>query len=511
LPTHPYLLALLAAFFALQIPAPGDGPAKSPELRGRRDEILSGERAKLQEMAGRLRSEGKVAEAETVLSRAAEAPAADGSTHFVLLAEVVEKKPKGTDSPECEAIRLEAAKALFDLALQAAKPPTSFALADECLRGVIARQPDHAEARRLLGFLPHAGGWATPFAARMLAEGSVYDATYGWVKSDWVPHLRQGELPDRTLKRWLPAAEADALRHDWNTRWMITTEHFRIDTNVPLNEAISFGRKLEDLHQLFFSLMADVIDSNRLPLAQRFKNPVLKPAAPNPRNPNAYQVYYYATREEYAKNVKPLLGENANVSLGTYFPKKEAPKGYGGISYFFNDVGGQLDITSTLYHEASHQLLFESAGADDYARNVGQYWVFEGLGTFFETLEHEPDGSLRIGGLVGPRIQQARRRLIDRKEFIPIEKFVSFGRATFQGGVGGGDIFLNYAESMALTVFLMQSDGGRHREGFLDYVLDAYKGRFRGGAGHSLESQVGTRYPELNRVFLDYLGRAEKP
>ncbi len=508
MPTTSSLLAtgywLLATLLGPQIPPPDDGPAKSPELRGRRDEILAQERAKLQTLA------------EKVSPDHAEAPAADGSSRFVLLPEVVEASPKDTGAGEVgrpgrEAIRLEAAKALFDLALRAAKPPESFALADECLRGVVERQPDHAEARRLLGFVPYKGGWATPYAARMLAEGSVYDPTYGWVKRDWVPHLGRGELPDRSLKRWLPAEEANALRRDWATRWEISTEHFRISTNVPLNEAISFGRKLEDLHQLFFSLMADVIDSSRLPLAQRFKKPDLKPAAPNPRNTNVYQVYYFATRDEYVTYVEPLLGANAQASLGTYFPKKESPQ-YGGISYFFNDVGGQLDVDATLYHEASHQLLFESAGATDYMKNASQYWVFEGLGTYFETLEHEPDGSLRIGGLVGPRIAQARRRLIERGEFIPIEKFVALSRPRFLGDVGGGDIHLHYAESMALTVFLMQGDGGRHREGFLDYLLDVYKGRFRGGAaGRSLEDQVGTRYPELNRAFLTYLGRAAKP
>ena len=422
----------------------------------------------------------------------------------MLLPEVVQapkgpRRPHGGDGSPGDPPR-KAAKALFDLAGLAAKPPESFALADECLRGVIERQPDHAEARRLLGFVPHEGGWATPFAAGMLAKGFVLDATYGWVKADWVPHLAHGELPDRGLKGWLPAAAADALRRDWGTRWEITTEHFKIATNVPLNQAISFGRKLEDLHQLFFALMADVIDPDRLPLGQRFRKPSTSPK-------KVHQVYYFATRDEYARFVEPILGrEGAKVSLGTYFPRKES-KQYGGVSYFFNDEGGQLDVTSTLYHEASHQLLFETAGPDDYAHNAGQYWVFEGLGTYFETLEHQPDGSLRIGGLVGPRIAQAKRRLIERAEFIPIEKFVAYSRPSFLGDVGGGDIHLHYAESMALAVFLMQADGERHREAFLDYVRDAYKGRFRGGAGRSLEDQLGRALRRRsNGHFLAYLG-----
>ena len=32
--------------------------------------------------------------------------------------------------------------------------PPRLALADECLRAVVARDPDHAEAHRLLGYRP---------------------------------------------------------------------------------------------------------------------------------------------------------------------------------------------------------------------------------------------------------------------------------------------------------------------------------------------------------------------
>ena len=97
--------------------------------------------------------------------------------------------------------------------------------------------------------------------------------------------------------------------------------------------------------------------------------------------------------------------------------------------------------------------------------------------------------------MVGPRIAQARKRLIEANEFIPIEHLVALNRPRFRGDQGGGDIYLHYAESMALAVFLMQADGGRHREGFLDYVRDAYKGRFRGGSGRPLEDRLGIRYP----------------
>ena len=86
-------------------------------------------------------------------------------------------------------------------------------------------------------------------------------------------------------------------------------------------------------------------------------------------------------------------------------------------------------MTATLYHEVSHQLLFESAGRrTTIERNVGNYWVFEGLGTYFETLTAEPDGSLRIGGLVGPRIDEARRPT-DRERRVRPDRASSSGSA----------------------------------------------------------------------------------
>src|SRR5262249_40980377 len=143
-------------------------------------------------------------------------------------------------------IRNEAAAELFKLAQRAATSDSpQYALASMCLRAVLERQPDHKEARRLLGYVPYEGGWATPFAVQKLRDGNVDHPIFGWQPVAWIPHLNRGELPaplsrGQTKTRWLPAAEADQLRVDWNRRWRFTTEHFEIQTNVTLAEAILF-------------------------------------------------------------------------------------------------------------------------------------------------------------------------------------------------------------------------------------------------------------------------------
>ena len=103
------------------------------------------------------------------------------------------------------------------------------------------------------------------------------------------------------------------------------------------------------------------------------------------------------------------------LNLGFYDPPKS---GRGRVpAYFYRDPDGQIPETATLYHEVSHQLLFETAGPNSYTKNIGNFWVFEGLGTYFETVTPQPDGSLEVGGLVGPRIAEAYQSLVVRRRF----------------------------------------------------------------------------------------------
>jgi len=398
---------------------------------------------------------------------------------------------------EVEAIRKPAGEAFFELAAKAAKAePPHMARAGMALRETLARLPDHAEARRLMGYVPHDGGWATPFAVRQLKEGNVRHPTFGWVPEDWVVRLEVGELPAPAVRgkatEWLPAAEADRLRSTWRNPWQINTEHFEIRADVPLAEAIEFGRRLEAFHDLFFALMADVV-GEELPLARRFRSPTLAPDA----NYRPHQVVYYADRDEYHERLRPVAGERvAAESLGYYDPKGPG-RGSRRPAYFFRDAGGQLPVEATLYHEVSHQLLFESAGANSYLANTGDYWVFEGLGTYFETVEPTDDGAIEVGGLVGARLVEAVRSLGARK-FLPLGDFLRQDQAAFNRD---GRIFVNYQQATALAVFLMQAERGAYREPFLDYVRDAYRGRIKRGAGRSLEDRLGMPAEEIERRF----------
>jgi hypothetical protein len=325
------------------------------------------------------------------------------------------------------------------------------------------------------------------------------------VSQDWLAHLERGQLPGRIVggrpEQWLPADQADALRSEIQRGWEIFTPHFSIRTNVPLAQAITFGRRLEDFQDAFFAILGDVIGPE-LPLARRIQG------QPDP-SVRPHQVWYFADKAAYVAYLRRWHGSGVDLELGRYDPPRR--RGEAGRSYFYRDESEAIPVTATLYHEASHQLLFESGTKSRYQANVGHFWVFEGLGTYFETVAPQPDGSLEIGGFVGPRLMVARQRLIEKKQILPIERLIKLSRTQFEGA-GGGDVYLHYAEAMALTVFLMHGQGGRYRDHFLDYVADVLQGNFaRGGNGRSLEDRLGVSHDELQDQFLGFLQNQAVP
>ena len=66
-------------------------------------------------------------------------------------------------------------------------------------------------------------------------------------------------------------------------------------------------------------------------------------------------------------------------------------------------------------------------------------------------------------------------------------------------------VYTNYQQAMALTVFLMEWHQGIYRDAFLDYVRDAYRGRIKRGHGRSLQDRIGQKYATLDSQFLTFL------
>ncbi len=508
----PLVWMILVVGQNVEVPGPDAAIQAGSALRAEREAIRVKEAQALEALAAKLEREGRKDAAIRVRGRVERPAPARGPARFVPLPDVVAAEEIGeVDQQEGLSVILkDSTTALFDLAQRAARPEVRrYAFADACLRGVLSRDPSHAETRRLLGYVPWKGGWATADAAQETKLGKVQHPKYGWVPESWVEHLENGELPGKKIvgnkpTQWLPADQADALRRSFDNGWKITTNHFAIQTNVPLSEAIAFGRRLEELYELFFSMEADLIGRERLPLARRFENPRLTPA-PTPVRDKMI-VYYFASKQEYVNYLRPYVGDSARVDLGRYLPA--AVYGQRALrtsrSYFYRDPDGQIASLDTLHHEGSHQILFESAGPTRFERNSGNYWVWEALGTYFETIRPQEDGSMLIGGLVGPRVAVALDLVVKQGKILPVEQLVTMDHHDYNADPG---VYVHYPESMVLAIYLMHGEGGRFRDDFLDYVRDAYEGRVT-PRSHTLDDHLGRSYDEIQNGLVEYL-RAE--
>ncbi len=193
-----------------------------------------------------------------------------------------------------------------------------------------------------------------------------------------------------------------------------------------------------------------------------------------------HSVYYFGSKSEYVDYLSPTQGPEIAESLGFYDP----PKSGGNRrvpAYFFRDPGGQLPVTATLYHEVSHQLLFETAGPNAYTRECGQLLGLRGA-------RHLLRDRLAATG----RLARGRRpcRAADRGG----DQGAGGSRTSHSAGrihrarpkrlqQQDPEIYLHYQQAMALTVFFMQWHDGTYRDAFLDYVRDAYRGRIKHGVG----------------------------
>ena len=137
-------------------------------------------------MADRLAGEGGTAAAQQV--RVLHSPAGCARWRRRGSCRCPKSSPRAAaekESPptELKEIRTGAAAELFELAQRAARSESpQYALASRVPpRSDLERQPDHKEARRLLGYVPHEGGWARPFAVEQLQKGNVNHPIFGWV------------------------------------------------------------------------------------------------------------------------------------------------------------------------------------------------------------------------------------------------------------------------------------------------------------------------------------------
>jgi hypothetical protein len=406
-------------------------------------------------------------------------------------------------SDQVQSIHNEYADAAFNLAKRAAAAgqlSLAFQWATETLR----ENPGHADARRVLGYEKRDDQWLTPYGVRMADEGKAWHPKFGWLAPADVARYEAGER--LAGSRWISADE-DAARHrDMKKGWQIRTDHFLVTTNHSLEAGVELAARLERLHQVWRQLFAGFYmtenEVRRLFAGERQPRKQVRP----------FRVYYHRDKKQYAdalRSRQPRIAE----TLGIYFDDTRE-------AHFFADDVTTVSSASahkagdaiagsttggppiaTLYHEAIHQLFQETKPA---AKRVGQlanFWVIEGVATYFETLREHDDPIAGLYYTVGEpdagRWPAARQRLRDGF-YIPLAELTPLGKSDVQRHA---DIAKLYSQSSGLAAFLMDAEQGRYREPLVRYLDAVYSGRDN---ADSLREATGSSFSELDAQYRRY-------
>ncbi|HEY2146434.1 MAG TPA: hypothetical protein VGH32_00760, partial [Pirellulales bacterium] len=375
-------------------------------------------------------------------------------------------------------LRTAEADALFELAGKALAEHRP-ALAFELIRETVRENPDHTKARAILGYEKVGGRWVTPYAARRLGAGQVFDERFGWISSADVPRYEKGER--KSGSKWITAAE-DARQHAAvKSGWRIETEHYIVTTDHSLEAGVALARKLERLNEIWRQVFVTFYMTEG-ELAKRYQGVVL------PRHDvKQHQVVLFRNREEYNAALKPsqpMIG----VTLGYYWFDSHT-------AYFF---AGDEANDATLYHEATHQLFQEIRPA---VRDLGRknnFWIVEAIACYMESLTmHE--GFSSLGGADEGRMPAALQRVLDDGFYVPLAEMISFSRDDLQHDPRLPKL---YSESSGLADFLMHYRGDKYRQPLIDYLLAVYAGR---ADANTLAKLTGASYEQLDQQYREYM------
>jgi hypothetical protein len=388
----------------------------------------------------------------------------------------------------------EAAQRLFDNASQAAERgqvSSAITLATRAL----AADPDHADARRVLGYERVGQRWLTPWQAERVGRGEQWDPRYGWGRGEDLPRLQRGER--RLGGKWL-AAEAVAKRSDRiDEGFQVRTDCFVVTTNQSLEAAAALAAELEGLRQAWRQVFAAYV------LPGRQVRQLFAGEREAPRPGRAMQVFYHRSKEGYVEHLRRRQPRIADTN-GIYFDVLRQ-------AHFFHDPALGGPNRGTLYHEGVHQLFQESRRTATGAGKNGNFWAIEGVACVFEGLTPRSAGAGTIGytlDVQSGRTASARRRAAEGRPIVPLAELVAVGWSDFQRQP---DLAAWYAQSTALAAMLLEADPpGRpeRRDAFVEYLATVYAERPDAG---ELQRSLGVPLGDLEGQFRKFLADAPRP
>ncbi|MEO0532237.1 MAG: hypothetical protein AAF266_16955, partial [Planctomycetota bacterium] len=362
-------------------------------------------------------------------------------------------------------------------AADAGQPSRAFQLAT----AAVLADPDHAEARRVMGYEAVDGDWLTPYQQKQRRRGYQWSGHFGWVKAEDLPRYRSGER--RVGRRWVSAKQDAATRERIEDGWTVRTDHFVVTTNHSLEEGVRLAAELESLFQVWRQWFAGYWLSDR-EVRDLFNDRRDARVRSRPM-----QVYYHRDKAAYVAYLRRLQPRIAET-LGIYFDDRRE-------AHFFAGGDDAELARATLHHEAAHQLFTENGPGKRGAGRLANFWLIEGIACYFELLAPANEvGRYTFGDPAQGRLPSA----VARGPVLPLGELTAFGQSDLQRL---DDLAAVYAQSTGVVTMLRH---GRHAdtdaEALVRTLREVYSGR---PDGEEIARQTGRSLSDLDLQYRRFL------
>jgi hypothetical protein len=257
----------------------------------------------------------------------------------------------------------------------------------------------------------------------------------------------------------IPFANIGDVRKDWKEAWSFATTHYRLRTNLDLARATDMALELEGFYRLFFDAFGaglklyDVVD----------------PMAAQVHADKASFPAMVSYRDAYFDTLTSTLIVNASGGLDRHM----------------------------LFHEATHEILFNTAERTKGSRGDIPAWLDEGLAEYMGWCMGGPDGHTAY--TPGAVALGHFKIHAEAKQPFDLSRVLTFSNGDFMA-TSRSD--LKYAEAYTLVHFLLNGDGGAHQKGFLEFLRSAYKGQ---SSTTHFRDMLGNRDRELEDAWIAYV------
>lgn len=244
---------------------------------------------------------------------------------------------------------------------------------------------------------------------------------------------------------------------DWGAAWELESLHYRLRSNLPLETVVELLLDLERIQRAFYGMFGTALELFDV------------------CDPMDVQVH----------GDSASYPEVANEA-GRYDPA---------IDEVHVNASGAL-VFETLAHEATHQLLQNTAFLEKGHEGEIPPWVNEGLA------EYVAAGVVRAPRLVyepGRPMARHFRAHAQAKDPIDLTRVLSLSTGDYDAS---SDRALKYAQSYTLVHFLLHGEEGRWRDGFLEYLRTVYRGK---GSSTDLKRCLDVDWRVLEKAWTAYV------